>query len=86
MTRWCALAAAIVFFVLAVTAAAGLIEAELTGAVSYSPPYGSAPAEQVTRLASPEKFNEAVAADGYELLACGALTIASFWIYRRLSN
>jgi len=84
-TRWCALIFAIIFFFPALGEGLLLVKAERTGVIPYQT--SRLPATYtVSRVESPDKFNQSVAYTGYHLALFGGVSAVSFWFYRKLSE
>lgn len=86
ITRWCALLIAVVLMFPAMAATISLVEAERTGIVDYSTDPQLLPIKKVTRVGSPEEFNQAVMFLGFHIALNGTISVVSFWFYRRLSQ
>jgi len=84
--RWCALFISIVFFISTAALVVQIIEAERTGVADYRPNPRLPLTEQVTKAASPKKFNEAVLLSEYYALFFGSLAGVSFWFFRKLCD
>ena len=86
VARWCVLIVAIILIVPTVVSVGSAVKAEWTGTAQYSPNPRLPATEQVTRIASPEKFRDAVLMDCFRAALFGGLTFVSFYFYRRLSE
>jgi len=86
MTRWCALAVAVVTAIITASSVLSLVDAERTGVVHYSENPTSPDTERVARSDSPERFDEAINITAFHTMLPLAIMVTSIWFYRRLSR
>ena len=84
--RWCALIAAVGFFVAALIFLVCAIKAERSGIAFYSPNPRSVGTEQVLRTSAPDKFKETVQLHWFHATLLGTLCGVSFYFFRRLRD
>jgi hypothetical protein len=84
VTRWCALAVALVSAAVALFSAFSWLRAESSGVAYYAPSPQVRTAERVTRAEVPEKFQEAVNSDALHGLFAGGIAVIGFTFFRRL--
>ena len=86
ITRWCALFVAIALVLPTAISVVSAVKAELSGVALYSSTSHLAGTERVTRISSPDKFQEAVRMEWFHAFLFGSLTFVSFYFFRRLSE
>jgi hypothetical protein len=85
MTRLCALLFAVASFIICVCGTAEIIHGLWSGVINYSPGRAEVP-QLVSRAASPEKFQNAIAGYAYLAALSGGMALISFIFYRKLGE
>jgi hypothetical protein len=86
MTRWCALAIAVVASIVAVSSVISLEEEERTGVALYRNDPRMPMTEQVRRGESPAEFSQAIELSELHAMGAVVLMAGGIWFYRKLSS